>query len=374
MPAISRQVISAVVEAGLQAPSGDNCQPWRFGWDETCLRVFFLADRAESVYDVRSTASWVSLGAVITNMTLASAQLGFKPIVDLFPPGEMPGVVARMRFETGPGAAEPLAHAIPARCVNRRPYRAEPLPVRIREELQSLPAFFPGTRLSWIDTEPAKGRVAALAARNDQILFENRALHDGLYRWIRWTPLEVERRRDGMPAETLELAAFERPGIRLLGSWRWARVASGLGLTRLLPYRARAIYRRSAAIALLSVQGDQREDFVRGGQVLERLWLTATRHDVAFQPITGTTFLLLRRRLVGGEGLNARHRRLLDRLDGELKQVFPECATDSPIMLFRLGLASPPSGRAPRLPLERVLDVASTAPARPPHPGGGISE
>ena len=35
MPAISRQVISAVVEAGLQAPSGDNCQPWRFGWDET---------------------------------------------------------------------------------------------------------------------------------------------------------------------------------------------------------------------------------------------------------------------------------------------------------------------------------------------------
>ena len=180
--------------------------------------------------------------------------------------------------------------------------------------------------------------------------------------------------RDGMPAETLELAAFERLGIRLLGSWRWARVASGLGLTRLLPYRARAIYRRSAAIALLSVQGDQREDFVRGGQVLERLWLTATRHDVAFQPITGTTFLLLRRRLVGGEGLNARHRRLLDRLDGELKQVFPECATDSPIMLFRLGLASPPSGRAPRLPLERVLDVASTAPARPPHPGGGISE
>ena len=114
MPAISRQVISAVVEAGLQAPSGDNCQPWRFGWDETCLRVFFLADRAESVYDVRSTASWVSLGAVITNMTLASAQLGFKPIVDLFPPGEMPGVVARAtlaatRESAGAGGADDTA-------------------------------------------------------------------------------------------------------------------------------------------------------------------------------------------------------------------------------------------------------------------------
>jgi nitroreductase len=365
--AVPLEVVSAAVQAGIQAPSGDNCQPWRFRWDGECLRILFLPERAESLYDIRSAASWISLGAVIANVTLAAAQAGFALTVDLFPTGELPGAVTRIRFHAGAVSADPLAEAIATRCVNRRPYRAEPLPFGVREELQGL-ATTAGARLSWIETEPAKRRVAALAAENDRILFENRALHDGLYRWIRWSPAEAERRRDGMPAAALELAAIERPGMRILGSWRWARLAAGLGITRGLPLRARAIYRRSAAIALLSVRGDGPEDFVRGGEVLERIWLSATRHGMAFQPITGITFLLLRRRLTDGEGLSAPHRALLDRVDSEFKRLYPESAGESPIMLFRLGMSPSPSGRSPRLRLEQVFEVSPSVSSHPPPP------
>jgi len=347
-----------VVEAAIQAPSGDNCQPWRFRWDGECLRILFLAERAESLYDIRSMASWISLGAVITNLTLSAAQFGFQMTVDLFPAGEMLGAVARARFQAGPAAADPLVKAISPRCVNRRPYLNDPIPFKVREDMAALTANSPGMRLSWIEADPAKRRIAALAAQNDRILFENRELHDGVYRWIRWTRAEAERRRDGMPADALELSKFEQPGMRLLGSWRWARLAAALGITRGLPFRARKIYRRSGAIALLSVRGDRPEDFVRGGEVLERIWLTATRYGIAFQPITGITFLLLRMRLTGGERLGAHHRALLHRIEEELKRVYPEGAAESPIMLFRLGLAPPPSGRAPRLPLEQILELA----------------
>ena len=359
MAAVSLEVVSAAVQAGIRAPSGDNCQPWRFRWDGEYLRILFLPERAESLYDIRSVASWISLGAVITNVTLAASQAAFGLSVELFPPGEPSGVVARIRFRAGAASTDPLVEAISARCVNRRPYRDEPLPRPIQEELQGLATS--ATRLSWIDTDPTKGRIAALAASNDRILFENRALHDGLYRWIRWTPAESRRWRDGMPAETLELAPFERPGMRILGSWRWARLAAGLRITRGLPLRARAIYRRSAAIALLSVRGDRPEDFVHGGQILERIWLAATRHGLAFQPITGITFLLLRRRWTDGEGLSARHRALLDRVDGEFKRLYPHNAGESPIMLFRLGMAPPPSGRSPRLAVEQVFDIAPSS-------------
>jgi hypothetical protein len=112
----------------------------------------------------------------------------------------------------------------------------------------------------------------------------------------------------------------------------------------------------------LSVRGGRPEDFVRGGEVLERIWLTATRYSIAFQPITGITFLLLRMRLTGGERLAAQHSTLLARIDEEFKRVFPESAAESPIMLFRLGLAPPPSGRAPRLPLEQILEIAPLEP------------
>ncbi len=357
MPAVSGELISAVVEAAIQAPSGDNCQPWCFQWDGDHLRILFLPDRAESLYDIQSLASWISLGAVITNMRLAATQFGFQSTVELFPAREVPGTVALVRLEAGSVAADRLAETIPARCVNRRPYRREPLPAGVREELQALAAASSGARLSWVDAEPAKGRIAALAAQNDRILFENRALHDGVYGWIRWTRAEAERRRDGMPADALELSPLERPGMRLLGSWRWAQLAAALRISRVLPARARKIYQRSAAIALLSVRGDQPADFVRGGEVLERIWLTATRHGIAFQPITGITFLLLRMRLTGGSGLGADHRKLLDRIEEEFKRVYPEGAAESPIMLFRLGLAPPPSGRALRLPLEQVLEI-----------------
>src|SRR5207247_10677095 len=103
---------------------------------------------------------------------------------------------------------------------------------------------------------------------------------------------------------------------------------------------------RPAATAVRRERGARPEDFGRGGEVLERSWLTATRHGIAFQPITGITFLLLRMRLQGGEGLSPDHRKVLERVAEGFARMYPEGAPESPIMLFRLGLASPPSGRA----------------------------
>src|SRR5712691_9018135 len=136
-------MVSAAVQAGLRAPSGDNCQPWRFRWDGEHLRILFLADRAESLYDIRSVASWISLWAVITNMTLAALRLGFRPAVDLFRVGEAAGVVARVRFDEARVEVDLLAEAIAARSVNRRPYLRKPLPMGVREELQALAASSP---------------------------------------------------------------------------------------------------------------------------------------------------------------------------------------------------------------------------------------
>jgi hypothetical protein len=49
--------VRALVDAASHAPSGDNCQPWRFHWDGEYIRVVFLADRGESLYDIHNVAS-----------------------------------------------------------------------------------------------------------------------------------------------------------------------------------------------------------------------------------------------------------------------------------------------------------------------------
>lgn len=349
--------IAAIVRAGQRAPSGDNCQPWRFEWDGERLGIFLVSERADSLYDVRRAASWVSLGAVLTNMRVAARRMGLGLLVELFPhaPNDPS---ARVRFQPGPPLArdeDPLWMALEQRCVNRRPYRAEPIAPEVHQELLAIAGGNPEVRLDLIDSEPLKSQLAALAARNDRILFENRRLHDGLYRWLRWSPQEAARTQDGMPIETLELNAIERAGFRLLQWWTWTRVMAGVGVTRLLPLRAERFYRQSAAIGLLSVEEARPEACVRAGEIFERLWLTATLRGLSLQPITGIAFLILRQRLLHGQELSATHRRLVDSCERALAHLLPAIAKRTPIMLFRIGRAPEPSGRAPRRAMALVF-------------------
>ena len=365
--------IRTLVAAALQAPSGDNCQPWRFVWDGHTLQIGFNAERAESLYDVRHLASWIGLGAALTNLRITAAALGYTVQTDLFPDGPDAAGVARVRFSaTSPGsgtgstpgsgtvasAAGMLPEAIARRCANRRPYRDAPLAPALREQIDAVVAATPGTHLDVADRDPGKRRLAAAAALNDRILFENRRLHDGLYRWLRWTAEETARRGDGLPIESLELAGMERLGFRAMAAWPAAVASAILGVTRMLPMRTTGVYRRSSAIALLSVDGARPEDLVRGGEALERIWLTATTEGAAMQPITGVTCLMLRQQLCNGDGLSAVHCRVLDHARRELEAVWTGCLQRTPVMLFRLGYADAPSARAPRLPAESVLTLS----------------
>ena len=356
---LSVEAIASVVRAGLRAPSGDNCQPWRFRLAEDRLRIVFVPERADSFYDVHRVASWISLGALLANLEIAARSQGIQPDVELFPTGEPPEVVATLRLKRGEPTQEPLARAIEGRCVNRWPYRPDPVPARFRDEVMTIASAAPGVNLLWVDEPTQRKRLAALAAQNDRLLFEHRALHDGLYRWIRWTAQAAAESHDGMPVGTLGLLPFERPGIRLLGSWRLASLLAAMGGTRFLQARAQRLYRRSAALVMLTLDECAPEDFVRAGDVFERIWLTADLYGVAFQPITGIVFLLLRLWQANGEGLSSRHRRLLERTVSDLRDLLPGIGDRTPVMLFRLGLPlRSTSVEAPRLPLSDVFDIA----------------
>jgi len=354
---VPRTDVELIVRAGQHAPSGDNCQPWRFEWDEDSLGIVFVSERADSLYDVEQTASWVALGAVLTNMRVAATRVGLGLSVELFPRNAPQALAARVRFHAVTRDDDPLLPAIEQRCVNRRPYRAEPLHAHLRQELLAVASGEAHVRLDLVESEPLKSKLAALAASQDRILFENRLLHDGLYRWLRWSPQEIADTQDGMPVETLELAPCERTGFRLLRFWGWASFLARLGATQFLPLRAEHCYRHSAAIGLVSTQEPRPDDWVRAGEIFERLWLTATLRGLSLQPITGITFLWLRMRLADGEGLSPTHQRLIERLAQEIGAILPAFLQQTPVVLFRLGKAQAPSQRAMRRPLDEVLTL-----------------
>jgi len=221
----------------------------------------------------------------------------------------------------------------------------------------------PGIELDLLEVAGPKRTVADLAARFDQLLFEDQQFHDALYRWIRWTPEESARTRDGLPIASLELHPLEQPGFRLLGRWPVARLSKWIGLTRALPSRTASVYRRSSAMGLISASGAQPADLVGGGETFERLWLTASLQGFALQPLGGLTFLLLRCRLLDGQGLQPSHRRLADQIRQRLRLTLPSAEVRTPVMFFRLGQAKAPTARALRRPVEEALERSLAAKA-----------
>lgn len=358
---IDAALVNDIVQAGMLAPSGDNCQPWHFIWNGSQLDIVFQPQRAESLYDVNNMASWISLGAVLANMRIAATQHGLELNANLFPDEVNRNLVAAVRFTPSLECEkDPLFQVLTQRCANRRAYESSPLPPELSQELLSLATTVPGMQLDLIDKRKPKAQVASLAARNDIILYENQKLHNGLYRWIRWTPEETNGSNDGLPIESLELNSIDRMGFRALASWGMAKTASLVGVPYFLWMRACRIYRKSAAVGLLSVDGTKPEDFIRAGQLLERIWLTVTLRGFSFQPITGITCLILRCRLAKADGLALSHQNMLATIEKKLTKLFPALQQKTPIMLFRLGRASAsPSRRSPRRPVSAVLKMTT---------------
>jgi hypothetical protein len=121
-----------------------------------------------------------------------------------------------------------------------------------------------------------------------------------------------------------------------------------------MPARSVALYRRSAAIGLLTVEGNHPEHFVRAGESFERLWLTAALHRLGLQPLGGLTFLVLRQQLGEAGWLSAPHQRLAAAMTERLSSL-AGLRGRYVAMAFRIGQAPPPSARTLRRALADVF-------------------
>jgi hypothetical protein len=155
------------------------------------------------------------------------------------------------------------------------------------------------------------------------------------------------------------LCLFNVPerAFRLLGNWGLVSFLNIFGLSRIIPFQSYKLCLGSSAMGLIQMPGTTPEDFVLGGRLLQRVWLTATKHGIAFHPMTGVTFLIQRLYIDGGAGFSKAHKKLLEKAWGYLQSVFPVDKSKGMIMLFRVGYAPMLLARAPRRTVKQVFDI-----------------
>lgn len=350
---IEKEDIIKIVNAGILAPSGDNCQPWQLYFDGEKLYLKNLEYKDTSLYNVKNIASYIAFGAMIENMSMVAKSLGYDTSIKLFPEGKSP-LIAILSFIKGQTTHDPLLPFIDRRCVNRKAYRRQRLEPSDRDSLLKATAEFKGAELYLIEDDEKKKRLAKTLSINDKILFENKNLHDFLFKHLRWTRKEVENSRDGMSIESLELGGFQSKVFRLLSSWNLVRFLNIFSFSRFVPYQSYKLCMDSSAICMLLMEGTGLESFINGGRIFQRVWLTATSLGLSLHPVTGVIFLIQRLHMTDKKDLSVTHQRLLRDLERQIKELF-HINDKSMITAFRIGYAEPPSDKSLRLPVDEVL-------------------
>ncbi len=355
-------VIRTLVGAATLAPSGGNCQPWRWAWNGSRLRGVHDLERSRSFLDYQHRATYLAFGAAIENLALAAGEMSLHAEVTVFPEIADPSVICDVSFSparTDGSVRDPLAagHAavIRQRFTNRRLGRRVPLP---REDAAALVAVAEssGARLELLAEAEPLGWIAELLGRADRLRLLSRLMHHEMMHELRWTRADAERTRDGLDVATLELSATDLAGMRIASSWPALELVAKLGGGRALEKPSKKAVAAASAVGLLTVPGARPEDFIRGGRALERVWLEANARGFAFQPMTAVVYLFARL-TDGGAGLSGGERAELDELRRLYERLFTRRGQGE-LMLFRLARSEAPTARSLRRRVDDVLTIA----------------
>lgn len=346
---IPRKIIQKILEAGVRAPSGENCQPWRFEVYDNKIDIFNIPEKDLSLYNFRQRGSLIAHGALLENVAIASAAMGYHAGFTLFPDKNNSNLVAIITLEKTRPIDDPLFLYINERSTNRKPYEATPLtPEQKKELLQSTGEVGEGEIRLVEDFELKKSLAQALAV-SDRLLFENRKLHDFLFSHISWTKEEALERKSGFYVKEMELSPPQEKAFKLFRNWNILNFFNKFGFSKMAAKGNIKLYARVGAIGAIVVKNNTPVDFVTAGRIMQRVWLKAAKMGLSIQPVTGIIFFI--QRILAGEAQDFSTEQV-----GLIKSAYKNIAEAFGVqgktiaMLFRIGYSGEPSARSLRLP------------------------
>jgi nitroreductase len=266
---MSSEILDCVETATL-APSLHNSQPWLFRVRDGGVDVYADPDRRLPVVDPYGREQRISVGAAIFTLRLALRRAGHHCRVAVFPDPAEPDLVGRVtlaRREPPNRACEALAAAVTHRHTNRWPFAHVSVGPAAINRLRDAARREGAVLLTASDH--SRDVVLDLARSADHWLNRRPEYRAELARWA-----GGEGRRDGVPRWAV-------------GPWDSLEVVPTRAFTAYAPHRRPVEpFEPYPAVLVLATQGDAQADWVRAGQALQRVLLTATWQNLATMPIS----------------------------------------------------------------------------------------
>ncbi|WP_460071620.1 Acg family FMN-binding oxidoreductase [Streptomyces sp. YKOK-I1] len=267
---VDAPAVQALLAAAVAAPSIHNTQPWRFGLDPDSRSILVRVDRERQLpaADPGRRAQYLSVGAAVLNLRVAAEHLGWEPVVRLCATADDPDLLATVQL-TGTAAAgqspvRDLYGEIERRHTSRMPFTGRSVPDAIVQEMTGA-ARAEGAHLDVPDIMATRRLLRLTAAAESR-----NAVHPARASEARtWLTAPGTRTSYGIPVTALgpRDASGRVPVRDFVGAVPAPRLPT-------LPFE------RHVQVALLWTSHDRPEDWLRAGQALQRVLLTATAHGV----------------------------------------------------------------------------------------------
>ena len=340
--------IKKIIEDGVTAPSGENCQPWKFRVSGSTISIFNVPEADQSLYNSEQRGSYIAHGALIENIVISAKQYNYGTVVTLFPESSTPTHVADIVLEKNDQVKDPLYDVINERCTNRKDFTGEKLTREEREELMKVVEGYLGVSLVLVDDFFLLQTLGQALAVNERVLFENKKIHDFFYGHLLWKK-EDEDKAGGFYIETLEFLPHQLGAVKLFKNWTALSILNSLlGISKKISKENGEKYARSGTFGAFCIQSTTREEYVAVGRSLQRVWLTATKNRLSLHPCNGTIYFMDQIENGGTAEFSETHSTLIHSAYEELHTGFGiEGAKLA--FIFRIGKASAPTARSKRL-------------------------
>lgn len=255
-----------LIRYAILASSGFNSQPWKFKVTNNTIEVWADKDRRRPTIDPFDRELYISLGCAVANLEIAAKYFGLifeKEYIETRDDDR----VAIFRFSSGKtvGEDKDLFKAIPKRRVNREDYNGKVISKDVLEIIEKEGENFDGVKLKLISHKKDQEKIANLIEKSNRVWFKSKELVDEMEYWLKD---DLAYSKEGLPTGVLNLYKLAVE-VKYFISRDSKSIKNKAEREKRLAYDA-------AAIGVIYTENDERIEWVRTGELYERMALRLT--------------------------------------------------------------------------------------------------
>ncbi len=351
MDPIPRDHIYKILEAGGQAPSGSNSQPWKFKVNGNTIEIIALPEKDHPILNFRYRGTWIAHGALIENLLIAASALGYKADLELIPLSPISQITARIKLSQGDVQKENLSlyQTISTRATNRKPYKTTPLTSEQKNLLLQEAERIRKGQFKLIEDKEKIQKLVTASCKDVTIMLEDRDLHELFFKEIVWTEKEEKEKKTGLYIKTMELQPPQENALKLFKNWGLMKFFNFLGMAKAIAKTNEKLYAKSAAVGAIIIN-DTDDEFLTAGRIMQRVWLKATEMGLSCHLMTGILFFWQRLKNDNDNKFSQKHRNLIQKSCEDISNVLEVNNSDKTIaLLMRIGDGGRPSGLSSKM-------------------------